>query len=243
MEKIKKGVKVEILTTKEKKRVVGIVEDVGVKKEGKPLMVRLKTGEVGRINKIIEEKRKTEIEELIKKGENQRLEFKSEALWSLNYNEKESKSYELRTYKQKASKVIIAKSLSALMNSEGGILVIGVKENKEISGYEIIGIEKDLEKLKELKKDFSIDGYKRMIIDEIIRPFFHSKIYNKINFFLEFKFEVFEGKTVCLIKVNSSNFPVFLSLEGREIFMIRTETQTRQIQDKELVDYCMDKFK
>ncbi|MEM4181551.1 MAG: putative DNA binding domain-containing protein [Candidatus Pacearchaeota archaeon] len=243
---IKKGMKVEILTIKGKKNVVGIVEDLGIKTEGKQLLVRLKSGEIGRVQKIIDEKQRTEVEELLKKGESQKIEFKSEALWSLNYTThqiNESKSYELHAYKQKASKVIIAKSIAALMNSYGGILVLGVKEKKENSNYEIIGIEKDLEKLKEQKKDFSLDGYKRMIIDDIIRPYFPAKIYNKINYFLEFKFENFEGKNVCLIKVNPSEFPVFLSLEGRKIFMIRTETQTRQIQDEELVEYCMERFK
>ncbi|MEM4605781.1 MAG: putative DNA binding domain-containing protein [Candidatus Pacearchaeota archaeon] len=242
---IKKGLKVEIITTKDKKKVIGIVEDVGIKTEGKKLLVRLKSGEIGRVQRIIDEKQKTEVEELVRKGESQKVEFKSEVLWSLNYNThqiKESKSYELHTFKQKASKVIIAKSIAALMNNEGGVLVLGVKEKKENSNYEVVGIEKDLEKLKEQKKDFSLDGYKRMIIDEIIRPYFPPKIYNKINYFLEFKFENFEGKNVCLIKINPSEFPVFLSLEGRKIFMIRTETQTRQIQDEELVEYCMERF-
>ncbi|MEM4330725.1 MAG: putative DNA binding domain-containing protein [Candidatus Pacearchaeota archaeon] len=244
-EEIKKGVRVEIVTIKDKKRISGIVEDVGIKKEGKPLLVRLKTGEIGRVERVIDEKQKTEIEELIKRGENQKVEFKSEALWSLNYTTQqinESKSYELHTFKQKASKVIIAKSIAGLMNSDGGTLVIGVKEKKESSQYEVVGIEKDLEKLKEQKKDFSLDGYKRMIIDDIIRPYFPAKVYNKINSFLEFKFEIFEGKNVCLIKINPSDFPIFLSLEGRKIFMIRTETQTRQIQDEELVEYCMERF-
>ena len=119
MEEIKKGMKVEILT-KNKEKVIGIVEDIGVKRnESLPLMVRLKSGEIGRVQRVIDGKIKTEIEELVKKKESSVLEFKAEALWSLNYKEheiKESKSYELRTFRQKASKVIIAKSIAALMN-------------------------------------------------------------------------------------------------------------------------------
>jgi predicted HTH transcriptional regulator len=245
-EDIKKGTEVEILT-RDKKNIVGIVEEIGVQRNSaKGLMVVLKTGEIGRIIKIIGGKIKTEVEVLVKKGESFKVEFKSEALWSLNYKNQdimESKSYDLHTFKQKASKVIIAKSIAALMNSDGGTLVLGVKEKKSESGFEIVGIEKDLEKLKEAGKDFSLDGYKRMILDDIIRSYFPPKIYNSPSKFLSFVLEEFNGKVVCLIKIELAPTKVFLNLEGRKIFMIRTETETRQIVDEELVDYCMGRFR
>lgn len=245
-EGIKKGTKVEILT-KEGKSISGVVEEVGIQRnERKGLMVVLKTGEIGRIIKIIGGKVKTEIEVLVKKGEGYKIEFKSEALWSTTYKSQEiaeSKSYDLHTFKQKASKVIIAKSIAALMNSDGGTLTIGVKEKKSESGFEIVGIEKDLEKLKQLEKDCSLDGYKRMIIDDIIRSYFPSKVYNSISKYLSIVFEEFNGKVVCLIKIEPASTKVFLNLEGRKIFMIRTETETRQIVDEELVDYCMGRFR
>jgi predicted HTH transcriptional regulator/uncharacterized protein YwbE len=243
---IKKGTKVEVLT-RDKRTISGTVEEIGIRRnEAKGLMVVLKTGEVGRVTRIIDGKIKTEVELLAKKGEGYKIEFKSEALWSLNYKNQDidvSKSYDLRTFKQKTSKVIIAKSISALMNSDGGTLVIGVKEKKSDSGFEIVGIEKDLEKLKELEKDFSLDGYKRMIIDDIIRPYFPYKIYNSLSKNLSIVFEEFDGKIVCLIKINPATTKVFLNLEGRKIFMIRTETESRQIVDEELVDYCMGRFR
>ncbi len=245
-DEIKRGTRVEILT-RDKKEVTGLVEEVGIRRnKSKGLMVVLKTGEIGRVVKIIGGKVKTEVEVLVKKGESYRIEFKSEALWSATYKSQEineSKSYDLHTYKQKASKVIIAKSIAALMNSDGGTLAIGVKENKSESGYEIVGIEKDLEKLKTMDKDYSLDGYKRMIIDDIIRGYFPPKIYNSLNKYLSIIFEDFNGKYVCLIRINPAVSKIFLNLEGRKIFMIRTETETRQIVDEELVDYCMARFR
>jgi len=240
---IKKGMKVEILT-RAKKNIIGIVEEIGTKSNPNGMMVLLKTGEIGRVQKIIGEKPKSEAELLIKKGESYKLEFKAEALWSLNYTNQqisESKSNDLHTYKHKASKVIIARSIAALLNSQGGNLVIGIKENKGES-FEIVGIEKDLEKLKAQSKDFSTDGYKRMIIDDIIRPYFPFKIYNSLNEYISFSFEEVNGKIVCNIKIQPSRSKIFLNLEGRKIFMIRTETETRQIVDEELVDYCMRRF-
>lgn len=246
VEDIKRGTKVEILT-KDKRKVIGLVSEVGIKKDhSKGLMVVLKTGEIGRIVKIIGEKIKTETENLIKIGERIDIEFKTEALWSITYKNQDidkSKSYDLRTFKQKASKVIIAKSISALMNTDGGTLVIGVREDKEKSDYEIVGIEKDLEKLKNIDKDYSLDGYRRIVIDEIIRPYFPSKIYNFLDKYFIIGFEEVDGKNVCLVKVAKSDTKVFLNLEGRKLFMIRTDTETRQINDEELVDYCVKRFR
>jgi predicted HTH transcriptional regulator len=206
----------------------------------------LKTGEVGRVKKILSDKPISEIEDLIKKGENSRLEFKSDALWSLDKTEqdiKESKSYDLHTYRHKASKVIIARSIAALLNSEGGNLVIGIKEKKDSSNhFEIIGIEEDLRKLKLLSKDSSKDGYKRMLIDDIIRPYFPSKVYNQLNQYIKIDFEELDEKILCNIKIKKSPAKIFLNLEGKKIFMIRTETESRQIVDEELVDYCMSRF-
>jgi len=242
-QEIKKAMKVEILT-RDKKKVIGIVEEIGTKESERGRMVLLKSGEVGRVQKIIDEKKlESETEKLIKKGENYQREFKGEALWSLNYTNQqinESKSNDLHTHQRKASKVILAKSIAALLNSEGGNLIIVVKENKE-TGFEIIGIEKDIEKLKALGKDFSLDGYKRMIIDDIIRAYFPYKIYNQLNEHIIINFDNINGKIVCNIRVKPSKSKVFLNLD-RKTFMIRTATETRQIQDEELVDYCMRRF-
>ena len=248
MEEISKGMKVEILTRKRQK-VTGIVEDIGSSNTShSEVMVRLKTGEIGRVKEIINEteKTKTESESLIEKGENYQLEFKSDALWSIDHKNQDidkCKSYDLRTYRQKASKVIIARSIAALLNSEGGNLLIGVKENRGGKNeFEITGIQPDLEKLKALEKDFSNDGYKRMIVDDIIRSYFPQKIYNMLNNHLSINFEEINGKTICNIKIKPSNSRVFLNLEGRKIFFIRTATETRNIVDEELVDYCMKRF-
>lgn len=243
LKNIKKGMKVEILARVTKKKVVGIVEDIGKNTDSQ--IVRLKSGEIGRIQQIISEKPVSEIEFLLKRGENYKLEFKSEALWSANYKEQDiqqSKSSDLRSYHQKTSKVIIAKSIAALLNSEGGNLIIGVKEKKQEASYEIAGIHPDIEKLKSQGKDFSKDGYKRMIIDDIIRQYFPSRVYNQLNDYITMKFEELDNKLLFNLQVKPSRTRVFLNLAGRKVFMIRTETETRQIEDEELVDYCMRRF-
>jgi predicted HTH transcriptional regulator/uncharacterized protein YwbE len=247
LKNLKKGLKVEIIT-KAKKKFIGIIEDIAPRKEydEKGIMVMLRGGGVGRVIKILSDKPTSPTEELIKKGESYKLEFKTDALWSVNKKEeeiKQSKSYDLHTFRHKASKVIIAKSIAAFLNSEGGNLLIGIKEKREGNEEnEIFGIEEDLEKLKTQGKTANQDGYKRMIIDDIIRAYFPQKIYNHLNEYIKIIFEDINGKTICNIGIKKSEVKVFLNLEGRKIFMIRTETESRQIQDEELVDYCMKRF-
>ncbi|MGY4884803.1 MAG: RNA-binding domain-containing protein [Nanobdellota archaeon] len=247
LKNLSKGMYVEIFTNKGK-LIKGYIEEMGSRKEfdSDGIMVILQTGEVGRVKKILTEKVSVEVEPLIKKGESSKLELKADALWSINKTEqeiKESKSYDLHTYRHKASKVIIARAIAALLNSEGGNLIIGVKEKKDHSNnFDITGIEEDLNRLKSIGKDASKDGYKRMIIDDIIRPYFPPKIYNRLNQYIKIEFEEVNEKIVCNIKVKKSDSRIFLNLEGRKLFMIRTETESRQIVDEELVDYCMSRF-
>jgi uncharacterized repeat protein (TIGR03833 family) len=246
---ISKGMHVEIFTNKGK-LTKGFIEEMGSRKDfdSDGIMVVLKTGEVGRVKKILSEKIFSETEHLIKKGESSKLEFKADALWSINKTEqeiKESKSYDLHTYRHKASKVIIARSIAALLNSDGGNLIVGVKEKKDSgnnSNFEITGIEEDLAKLKALGKDATRDGYKRMIIDDIIRSYFPPRVYNRMNQYIKIEFEEVNEKLVCNMRINKSDSRIFLNLEGKKIFMIRTETESRQIVDEELVDYCMSRF-
>lgn len=243
---IKKGLRVEI-ETKQGKKIQGVVEDVGSRKQHHSLgiMVRLHSGEIGRVKRLLDFKPESKVLQLTRKGENYKLEFKSEALWSLNKTEleiKQSKSLDLHTYRHKASKVILARSIAALLNSEGGNLLIGVRENKNRGAVEITGINIDLDKLREKDKDADLDGYKRMIIDDIIRPYFPPKIYNMLNNYISIEFEELNKKIVCNISIKPSDSKVFLDLEGRKQFMIRTETETRALKDEELVDYCMRRF-
>ena len=249
LKNIEKGYKVEILTDA-KKLVSGIVENVLSRSSYSfyGIRVRLKGGEIGRVQKVFltEEQKLSqnakEIERMIKSGENFNVEFKSEALWSLDYSDekiKQSKSFDLHTYKQKTSKVIIARSIAAFMNSSGGNLIIGVKEKKDSGGnFELIDIREEFKKL----KDPSFDGYKRMIIDDIIRQYFPAKVYNNLNEYLSINFVEVDGKVLCVIKINKSDSWVFLNIHGKEIFMIRTETENRILEGEKLVDYCMKRF-
>lgn len=260
LKNIKKGMSVEILTNNNKV-VRGTVEDLASRTDfhEKGIMVRLKSAEIGRVQKILKitkgsgneldngfVKDSSEIQEWINKGESFNFEFKSNSLWSLNYSDneiRESKSYDLHSFKQKASKVIIARSIASFLNSDGGNLLIGIKEKKGTNEIEIIGVNEDMKKLENLGKDSSKDGYKRMIIDDIIRPYFPARIYNHLNNYVIIGFIDVGDKIICNIKIKPSDFRVFIELAGKKVFLIRTETENRILEAEDLVDYCMRRFK
>lgn len=73
-----------------------------------------------------------DLEELIKQGESNKLEFKSSMLW--DYDERRS---------NKTLGFEVAVTVSAFMNSEGGTLLIGVRDDETI-----IGLENDFKLLK-----------------------------------------------------------------------------------------------
>lgn len=220
------------------------------------ILVRLDNGVVGRVKDITDESPKVlpvkdkpssptkddvNLIEIIAKGENHFAEFKSSALWSERHSQeqiKSSNSAELKQYGRNASKIIIAKTVAGFLNTDGGTLVIGVKENKEGNEDEVIGIESEFSKL----KDPCADGYRRKIIDAIIKPYFPNSIFNHFNNYLQILFEEMDGRVLCFIKTIKSDQKVFLKLNGQDYFFIRVDASTRQLIGEEIVDYCVKRF-
>ncbi len=244
VKKIKKGMKVEILSRKNKLSQ-GIVDDVAPREHPyKGIIVRLVSGEIGRVQRVLEET-EPEIDfdfyKLLKSPENYYCEFKENVLWSQNFTEedvKKSKSFEVHMYKKRASKIIIAKTIASFLNSDGGNLIIGVREKKDKGSVELIGVEEEFKKLKDKHKD----GYKRMIIDEIIKPFFPSKISDHLNKYIFIDFVRIDNKILCWIRINKSDTRVFLTLDDKEVFMIRVDCENKMLEGEKLVDYCIRRF-
>jgi len=219
------------------------------------ILVEVENGVKGRVKNIInvannatrsqDEPSKTvakqDLISLIAKGENHFVEFKTSALWSLNFSTQkinESTSYDIKKYRRDASKFIIAKSLAGFLNSEGGNLMIGIKENKSQEKDEIVGVDSEFFKL----KDPCTDGYRRMIVDEIIKKFFSSEILHHINNYIQIDFETIEEKTVCHIHLNKSDIKTFVNHQNKGYFFVRIDASTREIHGEEIVDYCLKRF-
>jgi tetratricopeptide (TPR) repeat protein len=179
---------------------------------------------------------------LIHGGENEFVEFKSSSLWSKSISKGEitaSASKDVHKFGKDTSKVIIAKTIAGFLNTEGGNLVIGIKENKGGAPNEITGIENEYPKL----KDPCPDGYRRMLIDEIIRKYLPSEIFHHLNMYLRIHFMKMDGRTLCWLEIKKADDGVFLKIQDDEYFFIRIDAETRQITDRALVDYCRKHFR
>ncbi|MDO8873419.1 MAG: putative DNA binding domain-containing protein [Methanoregula sp.] len=177
-------------------------------------------------------------------GENESVEFKARALWSLDpqkpVREKPPSNDEMK-YGAKASKIIIAKTIAAFLNTDGGNLIVGIFENKNDDHDDhIVGIERDYAYL----EDRCIDGYQRMVIDTILKPFFENDFFPHFSKFISIDFKKVQGKTVCWIKVKKSHHPVFVIFGKDEMFFVRTGPETRELRGKrEVLNFISNHFK
>ncbi len=178
---------------------------------------------------------------LVRGGENEFVEFKSSALWSKSLTRGEiasSGSKDVHRFGKDTSKVMIAKTIAGFLNTEGGNLVIGIREDKSGSGNEIIGIEGEFSRL----KDPCSDGYRRMLIDEVIRKFLPPEIFHHLNKYIRIHFMKSGDHTLCWLEIKKADDGVFVNVQDDESFFIRIDAETRQIADKALVDYCRKRF-
>ncbi|GEM_PF-607061 len=148
---------------------------------------------------------------LLSKPESQHLEFKSSARWDYREN-KTNKELE---------KVII-KTIAGFMNSDGGILFIGVDDDGKA-----VGLEKDFQSLG--KKDS--DGYQAFLI-RLVSAYLGREHCEGVRVF----FHEIDDKEVCSVSVEPSETAVFIEkLEGA--FFVRTGNSTQQLNAKEANEY------
>jgi hypothetical protein len=164
----------------------------------------------------------TTIEDIIRGGETNTVEFKS----SLLYNFKSGRA-------GASIKYIIAKSICGFLNSrKGGLLLIGIRDdNGEVQG---------------LKYDFSLfdknhkDKF-RNEFDSLLQHYFPPSILPSVVT----EFQGVDEKTIFLIAVEKNIRPVMLNNQymDRKEFFVRREASTREIVDiEEIIDYVFSNW-
>jgi hypothetical protein len=195
----------------------------------------------------VKSKDQLEFESILKENENGNAEFKSSSLWSrdlsdaeINERLKQQDSKALKKYGKLASKFNISRAIASFLNSNGGNLIIGVKEDKEKKTNDIIGIDSELPKLN--SSDQSFDGYRRMIIHDIIEKFLPD-FANVMNDYIVIKPLKIDEKTLCWITIKKTSKPVFLKIKTKDgknesILPVRRDAETKELIDgKEITDY------
>ena len=140
---------------------------------------------------------KEEIEELILGGESETVEFKS----TLGYDLRQ------KTVNKKLE-YVVAKTIAAFLNSNGGNLLIGVDDHMNA-----LGLNDDISTLK--KND--LDGFELKLI-EVIKTY----IGNEYSTHIKINFPKYDHHTICHVKIAKSSKPIFTAFEGREDFFVRS---------------------
>lgn len=170
-----------------------------------------------RIDEIIEEKlgikagtKPVTLESL---AEGQDVEFKSSIAWDYHLNKK-----------NKELEQVIAKTISAFMNSKGGLLVIGIDNDKNV-----LGIKNDLSLLKQQDED----GF-RQKITEIISNFIKKEFAQLV----QCNFEEKGTEKIALVQVERSiDEPTYVKVNEDTLFYIRTSNSTQKLNTMEALQY------
>jgi len=175
-----------------------------------------KDGEISLLNEsgAVWKRIESRVYELIEGGENERVEFKSSMKWDYKKSTKNKKlGHE------------VTRTISAFLNSSGGILLIGVGDEGNI-----MGIEKDFETLKEGKQN--TDGFE-LHINNLVNGDL-GKEYRK---FVHVSFEMIDGKYICFIEIDKSPEPVLLKYNGKTVFVVRSGNSSQTYDEKEQNKY------
>lgn len=174
-----------------------------------------------KIDLIIEDKLGIKIQspkefslEDLKEGPN--VEFKSSIQWDYENNKKDKKNLPF----------VIAKTISAFMNSSGGLLAVGITDDKKV-----LGIGNDLQTLREDKQNE--DGLLLRVV-EIISQYIGKEYVQMVS--VEFK-EIKDKKIILINVKRSDEEPTFAEENGDSLFFIRAGNSTQQLKGKEQHSY------
>jgi hypothetical protein len=156
-----------------------------------------------------------QVEDVIRKGESETLEFKSALTWDYKLS-KQSKEIE----------TAIAKTLCAFMNSKGGTLIIGVDDTGQI-----IGLEKDFLSLSKRNRD----GFEQKLIGLV-----NSFLGKENAACVHLSWQDVEKKSVAIVKVDRSKRPVYLDPQGKSEFYIRAGNSSQPLNVREATAYIQD---
>jgi len=154
-----------------------------------------------------------EVLALIKRGESERLEFKSTLRTNLYTGELDKKI-----------EYSVVRSIAAFLNSERGTLLIGVSDNGTITGIE--------------RDNFASTDKFNLHFTNLVKE----HIGNQNLPYLHFELIQLEDNRLLKVDCQKAEQPVFLTFNKIEEFHIRAGAATIQLMGRKLVDYINNKF-
>ena len=157
------------------------------------------------------------VHEMILQGEGQLVEFKS------------TMRYDMRTGEvNKKLEHVIAKTVAAFMNSEGGSLFIGVDDHGNA-----IGLDLDYNTLKKPDRD----GF-QLHLGNILDAYLGKDVMK----LWKLDWPLYDDKQLCHVQVTRANKPVYVTQEGKEEFFVRKEGSSQPLSRPEEHEWNKGRF-
>lgn len=182
---------------------------------------------------------KKTLSELISGDENHMLEFKG-SVWTA-YNPKTYEMIESQSKKRLDLQDSIVKSVAGFLNTDGGTLLIGVKDKPHLQNERIIGIENDFKWAP--KKD--LEGFGHALI-QLLNDAFGDQ--STLKLYTEISYPTTNGKTVCRIdikplpRIRNGELWVKTKTLGEEEFFYRVSDTTTHASAKSALRYIRHHF-
>ena len=150
-----------------------------------------------RINLSHAEPMDEEVDEIILRGESKNVEFKS----TLRYDIRQK-------IVNKKLEFVIAKTISAFLNSGGGDLFIGIDDD-----HNSLGLKDDIATLKKQ----NVDGFELQLV-QVVNKYIGGEYTPR----LKICFPIYDNRKICRVVVSPGSAPVFIKQEDKEEFFIRS---------------------
>jgi type I restriction enzyme R subunit len=154
--------------------------------------------------------------ELIENDESFAVEFKSTARWNLEESRKDKRMEDS-----------VVKTVAAFLNADGGVLLIGVADDRAI-----LGLEHDCA----VVDPANADGFVNWLTGHLIRALRNPAVMRTRT-----RIEDVDGTRVCRVDVARSSVPVRAKMSDKdEVFWVRMNNSSRAWPDEEIDEYVAD---
>ena len=178
----------------------------------------LEKSEVDQLPEYVKRAFERSVLNLIAQGENDHVEFKSSIRWDFKKNRVNQNLQE-----------VIAKAITGMLNYAGGFLLIGVADDGTV-----LGIEEDLQTLRKP----NIDDF-QLALTDIVK----ARLGIEHMQYIHPRFELIDGKHICVVLIERSPKPVFLATGDVHRFWVRMGNSTRSLDVKAAMRYIQAHWK
>lgn len=165
-------------------------------------------------------KRPTTLADFLANGESNKVEYKSTLSWNPRSGRRD-----------KRLEHAILKTVCGFMNTEGGMLLIGVSDDAEV-----LGLHDDMRALNNANRD----KYER-----VLRQVLENNLSIPTVGIVNVKFEEYGGRDVCMVSVSASGRAIFAApVGGRDLkeLWVRDGTSTRQLHGDDMIAYMSERW-